>query len=1005
VDTTTARPTVLAVAPSETAFARLREALGPAAGRLDGLDAWAGPPDATLDAVIFEADAAGSPIALAREARERAPFAQIVFVGTPESLARVRQKLLLVGGLSELWSFLPDDAPARWAEALGEARERAARRRALKQRGGIPGAPAPRPIAQAAAEAPPPLQLAGVLDHMREAVLSLDLRGVIRYANPAATALLGVDAEALVGTAMTGHLRGDELARLLDDVARGGPGDTLTLTQSGPAGDRAVEASLSPVRDWRGQLSGMTVIARDVSDRLAAERLAVVEAEHQATIAHVEEVRALNEELTAQTEELNQLYDELKGQHARIEAEVAARTAALRASEKRLNEAQSLAQIGHWELEHATQRLSWSDELYRIFGLSPEGEPITLARYRATLHPDDRAHAESVLSEAHARGGLFTYEARFLRPDGTARVLHTRGEVLLGPDGQPRLTMGVCHDITERRAQEDAIARQNAQLQDVNEQLTAQTEELAAQQAELQDANSALAAQRQLLASVLEHLPAGVGYADRHLVVQVVNAEFAHNYGRQATDFIGKTFAEAFPETEFPGMAARAEAPLRAVMASGEPWRSVAYPITFADAAGCVQTRYRDAVVVPVHDARGAVEGVLSLSLDVTARVLAEQEAARSAAALAAQITLTERIIRHAPVVMAYVDRDLVYRWNNAAHCQLVGKPAEAVVDHRLDQVLPPAFYARTAPLYRQVLASGEPHFEQAFPARLSGPDTTYLDFSYVPIPDEAGVPQGLLIIAVDVTDRVERDRLQAATIAALEQADRAKNEFVSVISHELRTPLNFITGFASTLEDEVQGPLNDAQRQAVGKILAGSERMLLLVDDLLDFARMQAGTFHLSLEPTDFRPLVEEVAATMRLLADRKDLALALEITGDFAPCVDGHRIIQVLSNLVSNAIKFTDTGTITVRVEAQGGCLLTSVHDTGCGIAASDLPKLFQRFSQIDMSATRKVGGTGLGLAISKAIVEAHGGTIGVESAPGVGSTFSFTLPLPEAHRDGRP
>jgi PAS domain S-box-containing protein len=1001
METPTAQPTVLAVAPSEAGFARLREALGPAATRLDGLEAWSGPPASTLDAVVFEADAAGSPIALAREAREKAPFAQIVFVGAPEALARVRQKLLLVGGLSELWTFLPDSAPDQWPGALGEARDRAARRRALKQQGGLPGAPAPRAVTQAA-EAPPPLQLAGVLDHLREAVLSLDLRGTIRYANPAAAELLGSPADQLPGTPITQHLTDGPLARLLASVADGGAGDTLTLTPGSP-GARAIEASVSPVRDWRGQLSGVTVIARDVTDRLAAERLAVAEAERQAALAHVEEVRTLNEELTAQTEELtaqaeelNQLYDELKGQHARIEAEVAARTAELQASERRLNEAQTLAQVGHWELDHQSERLSWSDELYRIFGLSPS-DPITLARYRATLHPDDRAHAAAVLGEAQARGGLFTYEARFLRPDGTARVLHTRGEVLLGPDGRPRLSLGVCHDITERRAQEDAIARQNAQLQDINEQLTAQTEELAEQQDELQHANQALAAQRKLLTSVLQHLPAGVGYADRHLVVQVVNAEFAHNYGRPAEDFVGKTFREAFPEAEFPGLAQRAEAPLRDVLESGEPWRSVAYPVTLTDAEGRMRTRYRDAVVVPVHDETGAVGGVLSLSLDVTDRVLAEQEAARSTAALAAQTALTERIIQHAPVVMAYVDAELVYLWNNPAHSHLVGKAPEAMIGRRLDQVLPADYYARTAPLYRQALDSGEPVSARAVPLQTPGRDTTYLDFSYVPILDEAGVAQGLLIIAVDVTDRVERERLQASTIKALEQADRAKNEFVSVISHELRTPLNFITGFASTLEDEVQGPLNEAQRAAVGKILAGSERMLLLVDDLLDFARMQAGTFHLSLAPTDFRPLVEEVATTMRLLADRKDLALELEITGDFAPCADGHRIIQVLSNLVSNAIKFTDAGAITVRVEAKDGALLTSVRDTGCGIAESDLPRLFQRFSQLDMSATRKVGGTGLGLAISKAIVEAHGGTIGVESEPGVGSTFWFSLPLP--------
>jgi signal transduction histidine kinase len=237
---------------------------------------------------------------------------------------------------------------------------------------------------------------------------------------------------------------------------------------------------------------------------------------------------------------------------------------------------------------------------------------------------------------------------------------------------------------------------------------------------------------------------------------------------------------------------------------------------------------------------------------------------------------------------------------------------------------------------------------------------------------------------------------LEAAN-AQLRETDRYKDEFLSVISHELRTPLNFITGFASILEDEVYGALTAPQQGAVRKILDGADRMLGIVDDLLDFARMQAGKFQLTVAPTAFAPLAEEVAAALRPLADGKDVAIETEVAVPDAIPLDGRRVVQVLTNLVGNAIKFTERGgRIRIRAAVRGARLRCEVADEGVGIAPEDLPKLFTRFSQLDMSSTREAGGTGLGLAISKSLVEAHGGTIGAESEGlGRGATFWFELP----------
>lgn len=241
-----------------------------------------------------------------------------------------------------------------------------------------------------------------------------------------------------------------------------------------------------------------------------------------------------------------------------------------------------------------------------------------------------------------------------------------------------------------------------------------------------------------------------------------------------------------------------------------------------------------------------------------------------------------------------------------------------------------------------------------------------------------------------DVTERIR-------AVEDVKQAGRYKDEFLSVISHELRTPLNFITGFASILEDGLAGALNPQQHLYLNKISNGADRMLHLVNNLLDFTRLAAGNLSINPEWIPFAPLLNGVLGPLRPLADEKEILLLTDGSPSEPIFADGARIAQALTNLIDNAIKFTPAkGRVTVRSGVEAGMLVVAVDDTGIGIAPQDLPRLFERFRQLDMGSTRRVGGAGLGLAISKSLIEAHGGTIGVESTPGEGSTFWFRVPL---------
>jgi signal transduction histidine kinase len=254
-----------------------------------------------------------------------------------------------------------------------------------------------------------------------------------------------------------------------------------------------------------------------------------------------------------------------------------------------------------------------------------------------------------------------------------------------------------------------------------------------------------------------------------------------------------------------------------------------------------------------------------------------------------------------------------------------------------------------------------------------------------------------------DMAGHVEqaRTRLERANEELL-ALDRYKDEFLGILSHELRTPLNFITGFTSVLADEVLGPLTPEQQRVVGRIDHGAARMLTLVDELLVFSAWRNGRLSLRRERAEIGPLVDQAIETIADDARAKDIALAVDARPDATESFDPVLLKQALAQLLSNAVKFTPAGgrvDVHAAVDADG--LDVEVRDTGIGIAPADLPRLFGTFQQLDMSSTRAGGGVGLGLSLAKAIVEAHGGTIGVRSEPGHGSTFWFHLPHQQARQ----
>lgn len=268
---------------------------------------------------------------------------------------------------------------------------------------------------------------------------------------------------------------------------------------------------------------------------------------------------------------------------------------------------------------------------------------------------------------------------------------------------------------------------------------------------------------------------------------------------------------------------------------------------------------------------------------------------------------------------------------------------------------------------------------------------------------DEQGQVKLTRGVMVDVTERKRAEEAASALrteIVAARKLDELKSQFLNMVTHELRTPLTTIKGFVEFLEEGIAGPLTPQQSEYIAQIRGADERLERLVDDLLDFARMDAGTFRLRLTRCNLVERLQEVVDGQRPQAEHAGVRLVAELPEEpLVATFDPDRVGQVLTNLVSNAIKFTPAGgRITIRAKREGDHILCEVEDNGLGIETLDIAKLFNRFTQLKEGQER--GGTGLGLAISKALIEAHGGQIGVRSlGHGHGSTFWFTLPATDS------
>ncbi|GEM_PF-1383281 len=386
----------------------------------------------------------------------------------------------------------------------------------------------------------------------------------------------------------------------------------------------------------------------------------------------------------------------------------------------------------------------------------------------------------------------------------------------------------------------------------------------------------------------------------------------------------------------------------------------------------------------------------LEIAQDITERKRAEE-------LLRSEKQLNETIVSNMPAGVAFLDRDFVLRKHNEPYAEFIRRyspypPEEALNMCYFDFV--PGSQEQLERLFRRVRDLGETLTFHDFPLMVGKDgdlEATYWDASLAPAIGSDGEVEGILLLTQDVTQRKRSEEELRAAKQVAEEANRSKSEFLANMSHEIRTPLNAIIGMASLL---MGSEITPEQSEFANTIHNSGDSLLTIINEILDFSRIEENKLQLERAPFSLEKVIEASLDQVALQAANKELDLAVHIDRR-CPLVligDSHKLGQILANLLSNAVKFTERGEVVVTVDStstsEGLQIHFSIRDTGIGIPEDEQPRLFQPFSQLDSSTTRRYGGTGLGLVISKRLTEMMGGGIWVESSRGEGSTFHFTI-----------
>ncbi|SDL30771.1 PAS domain S-box-containing protein [Halarsenatibacter silvermanii] len=630
------------------------------------------------------------------------------------------------------------------------------------------------------------------------------------------------------------------------------------------------------------------------------------------------------------------------------------------------------AGVGVWELDLESRDLYWNDYMYEMYGMEKDSVENKFKTWVQGLHPEDKEEAVKRLEEAVEEEKEFKAEFRVERPDGTARYVQAYGGIHRKDENneksQGKYMLGINYDITRRKKYEKELQQQKESFR-----------------------------------RVINAAPDCIFIKDKNGRYQLINSELEELFGLKEAEVVGKTDYELTPTDEEADDFSRDD---RAAL-DGEEQKITEERITdFEGTERWFQTKK-----VPINYL--GEKCVLGIARDITKRREIEQK--------------YRTLFEEAPYGIAVIDPESRKHLEfNEAVCDQLGYSREEFGELKVEDYTVEKETCKIKNQIKEILRGAGKNFETEHRTKFGEVIDIRVTAKSIIINNK----KCILAMYQDITEAKEAEQklneytqeierknieLEQARDEAL-KASRAKSEFLATMSHEIRTPMNSIIGMSELLEETVLSEEQEKYRQI---LKTSGDNLLALINDVLDLSKIEGEQIELEETGFNLRKLINDVIEMMAYRAYEKGLDLASRIAPEVPEEImgDPSRLRQILVNLLSNAVKFTEEGEVVLQIDIAKNSdikvedletkdessvkLIFSVRDTGIGIKPEKQRDIFSTFTQADASNTREYGGTGLGLTISKKLVNLMGGNIDLESTPGEGSTFYFTIEFSPAEK----
>jgi len=645
--------------------------------------------------------------------------------------------------------------------------------------------------------------------------------------------------------------------------------------------------------------------------------------------------------------------------------------------------------IGVLDWNISTGEMQFSDRWLEMTGYSRDELQPRLESLTELVHPDDLHTAMADVQEVlKGRKTVHAIEHRLKHRQGHWIWVKARSMVSSWNDkGEPLRMIGTHMDITERKRNTENLLK---------------------------------------LSRAVENSPVIVVITDRNGIIEYVNRSFTEVTGYLQEEAVGqnpKILASGLHPKEF-------YKDLWKAIINGHEWKG-----EFCNRKKNGDLHWEHASISPILDDSGTITHFVAIKEDVTEQKRTQDIVRQNEIRLQSIVDITQadiedihELLDHAldaATALTSSKFGYVYHYDDSKQEFTLNSYSKDVMEACAVADPKTCYELEKTGIWGEAVRQGRPillnDFRAFHPLKKGFPEGHAPIYRFLTLPvfskerivgvvgvankdsdyDQSDILQLTLLVDTvwKIVERIHNTRELLRAKMAAEAATLAKSEFLANMSHELRTPLNSIIGFSEVLQDEFTGPLNDQQKDYLNDITTSGRHLLSLINDILDLTKVETGK--MAVEPSSFvlKTVLQQSVSLLKEKAVKGGLDLRLNIApeADIIITADERKLKQILYNLLSNAVKFTpEGGNVAVNAHLISDFVEISVRDTGIGIKAEDIPRLFREFSQLDSSYNKKYDGTGLGLALTKKLVEIHGGSIRVESEFGRGSTFTVTLPL---------